>query len=132
MTSYKKNSTLVPFWWNLLIYRPRVVFNSLRTRLKIGNGIYVTLTAFIEVVIRIARQKVEWWKKLNSRQKYAYVIGELLGIIFGIAFFAALGWVNGRIAQNLYIGFLFGALIFGPDFGKRLSQRYGSCTASQA
>ncbi len=90
--------------------------------LKIGNGICVTLTAFIKVAIRTARQKVEWWKELNSRQKYAYVIGELLGITFGIAFGAVLGWVNGRIAQNLYIGFIFGALIFGPDFGKRLSR----------
>jgi hypothetical protein len=100
--------------------------------LKIGNGICVTLTAFIEVAIRTARQKVERWKKLNSRQKYAYVIGELFGITFGIAFFAALGWVNGRIAQNLYIGFIFGALVFGPAFGKTLSQRYGSYTATQA
>ncbi len=100
--------------------------------LKIGNGIYVILTAFIKFIIRTARQKVEWWKKLNSRQKYAYIIGELLGITFGAAFFAALGWVNGRVAQNLYIGFVFGALIFGPDFGKRLSQRYGSCKAARA
>ncbi len=92
--------------------------------LKIGTGICATLTAFIEVAIRTARQKVEGWKKLNSRQKYAYVIGELLGITFGIAFGAVLGWVNGRIAQSSYIGFILGAFLFGPAFGKRLSQRY--------
>ncbi len=94
--------------------------------LKIGNGIRVTLTTFIEVAIRTARQKVERWKKLNSRQKYAYFIGELLGITFGIAFGAVLGWVNGRIAQNLYIGFIFGVFVFGPAFGKRLSRRYAN------
>ncbi len=69
---------------------------------------------------------MKWWKKLNSRQKYAYAIGELLGITIGIAFGTVLGWVNGRIAQNLYIGFIFGVLVFGPDIGKRLSRRYAS------
>lgn len=96
--------------------------------LKIGNGICVTLTAFIEVAIWTASQKVERWKKLNSRQKYAYIIGELLGITFGIAFDAVGVWVNGRIA---YTGFILGALVFGPAFGKTLSQRYGSRTAAQ-
>ncbi len=91
--------------------------------LKIGNGICVTLTAFIKVAIRTARQKVEWWKELNSRQKYAYVIGELLGITFGIAFDVVGEWVIGRNAQNSHFGFIIGVVVWGPAFGKILSRR---------
>ncbi len=94
--------------------------------LKIGNGIYVILTAFIEVIIRTARQKVEWWKKLNSWQRYAYIIGELLGITFGIAFDAVGKWVIGRNAGNSNFGFIIGVVVWGPAFGKILSQRYAS------
>ncbi len=77
--------------------------------------------AFIEVAIRTAHQKVELWKKLNSRQKYAYVIGEVLGITFGIAFDAVAGWVNGT--QNFFTGLILGSLVIGPAFGEILSRR---------
>ncbi len=82
----------------------------------------------VALAILLLAEKAKRWKRLSSQKKYAYIVGELLGVAFGVVFGYGLGWVNGRITQSIYIGFVFGATVFGPAFAKRLAQRCTSRT----